>query len=273
MEIREEIGSAYLQVKTKRPLIHHITNYVTVNDCANVVLSIGASPVMADESSEVEEMVSLASALVLNIGTCNSRTIESMILAGKAANKKNIPILLDPVGIGATKFRYESILKLLKEVKMSVIRGNMSEIKLLAGLQTKSCGVDSLDEDADGPKIAHNLAKSLNSVVAITGKTDFISNGTDTYSLNNGHINLTQVTGTGCMTSSLIGSFLGACDNILAASIAGISTMSIAGEKATKRMNSLDGIGSFKVYLIDEINKMTAETFTKEGKIEYVNIK
>ncbi|MBV5279466.1 MAG: hydroxyethylthiazole kinase, partial [Campylobacteraceae bacterium] len=210
MEIRKQINEALAQVKVKRPLVHHLTNYVTVNDCANVVLAIGASPVMADEVKEVEEMVSICNALVLNIGTGNERTLEAMIKVGKMANAQNIPVLLDPVGVGATPFRFKSVAKLLKKIRFSVIRGNMAEIKTVAGLEAKSAGVDSLEDESDGAKVAKNLALKLGCVIAITGKTDIVSDGITTYLLDNGDINLTKVTGTGCMSSSLIGSFLGA---------------------------------------------------------------
>lgn len=170
MDIRKQINEALNALHVKKPLVHHITNYVTVNDCANVVLAIGASPVMADELKEVGDMVSICNALVLNIGTGNERTLLSMIEAGKVANAKNIPVLLDPVGIGATPFRFESVALLLKEVKFSVIRGNMAEIKTIAGLEAKSAGVDSLDDESDGGKIAQALALKLGCTIAITGK-------------------------------------------------------------------------------------------------------
>lgn len=267
MEIRKQINEALVQVKAKRPLVHHLTNYVTVNDCANVVLAIGASPVMADEVKEVEDMVSICNALVLNIGTGNERTLEAMIKAGKKANTQNIPVLLDPVGVGATPFRFESVAKLIKEIRFSVIRGNMAEIKTVAGLEAKSAGVDSLDDESDGAKVAENLALKLGCIIAITGKTDIISDGITTYSLDNGDINLTKVTGTGCMTSSLIGSFLGATHEPLISAMAGILSMSIAGEISTCKLRSDEGIGSFKVYLMDAISLMNEHIFDEKAKI------
>lgn len=271
MDIKEQINEALTALHVKKPLVHHITNYVTVNDCANVVLAIGASPVMADELKEVGDMVSICNALVLNIGTGNERTLLSMIEAGRVANAKNIPVLLDPVGIGATPFRFESVALLLKEVKFSVIRGNMAEIKTIAGLEAKSAGVDSLDDEQDGGKIAKALALKLGCAIAITGKADIVSDGETTYELNNGDINLTKVTGTGCMTSSLIGSFLGANNKPLTSAIAGIWSMSIAGEMATSALKSDEGIGSFKVYLMDAISVMSKEIFDKKGKITLAN--
>ena len=259
MDCLEEVNLAFVRIKEKRPLVHHITNYVTVNDCANVVLAIGASPVMADEIKEVADMVSICNALVLNIGTCNERTLASMLEAGKTANAKNIPIILDPVGIGATPFRFQAVAQLMKELHFSVIRGNMAEIKVIAGLRAKSAGVDSLEDESASAEVAKNLAKSLGCVIAITGKIDSVSDGEKTYLLDNGHVNLTKVTGTGCMTSSLIGSFLGAGNDAFHSAIGGISCMSIAGEISTCKLTTNEEIGSFKVYLMDAISAITSQ--------------
>lgn len=256
MDIQEQLKEAFEALQNKRALIHHITNYVTVNDCANVVLAIGASPIMADELSEVEEMVGICDALVLNIGTANERTIASMLKAGKVANAKGIPVVLDPVGVGATAFRRQSVAKLMDTISFSVIRGNMAEIKTIAGLEAKSAGVDSLEEESDGAKIALNLAKKLGCVIAITGKIDVVSDGTLCYTLQNGDMALTQVTGTGCMSTSLIGSFIGASNNAFASALAGILTMSISGELAEKSK----GIGAFHTSLINRIGQMDLKT-------------
>lgn len=266
MDINTQLNEAFEALKAKRSLIHHITNYVTVNDCANVVLAIGGSPIMADEISEVEEMVGICDALVLNIGTANERTIASMLQAGRAANAKNIPIVLDPVGVGATSFRYQSVEKLLHALSFSVIRGNMAEIKTIAGLHAKSAGVDSLEDESDGAKIALDLAQKLNCVIAITGKIDIVSDGTLCFALENGDSALTQVTGTGCMSTSLIGTFLGASRDALASAIAGIATMSIAGELADKSR----GTGSFHSALIDVISQMSFECLHVRSKINQI---
>ncbi|WZL74322.1 hydroxyethylthiazole kinase [Clostridiaceae bacterium 35-E11] len=266
----QRIGHALTQVKNTRPLVHHITNYVTANDSANTVLALGGSPVMADAPIEVEYMTARANALVLNLGTCRPETVTAMTLAGKIANQKHIPIVLDPVGIGATPFRYESALKLIEELDIHVIRGNMSEIKLLAGLETKNHGVDSADDDPDGAKIAMTLANKYRTIVAITGKTDVISDGGTICLLDHGHKYLTQITGAGCMTTSLIGCYLGANKDFFLATTAGILTMGLAGEKAAARMTPHDGMGSFKVYLMDAIYHMTPEILKKKGKIQYV---
>lgn len=266
MDIKEQLREAFEALQNKRALIHHITNYVTVNDCANVVLAIGASPIMADELSEVEEMVGICDALVLNIGTANQRTIASMLKAGKAANAKGIPIVLDPVGVGATAFRRQSVAKLMDTISFSVIRGNMAEIKTIAGLEAKSAGVDSLEEESDGAKIALNLAKKLGCVIAITGKIDVVSDGTLCYTLQNGDMALTQVTGTGCMSTSLIGSFIGASNNAFASALAGILTMSISGELAEKSK----GIGSFHTSLINRIGQMDLRTILERCNVSLI---
>lgn len=266
MDIQEQLKEAFEALHNKRALIHHITNYVTVNDCANVVLAIGASPIMADELSEVEEMVGICDALVLNIGTANERTIASMLKAGKAANAKGIPVVLDPVGVGATMFRRQSVAKLMDTISFSIIRGNMAEIKTIAGLEAKSAGVDSLEEESDGAKIALNLAKKLGCVIAITGKIDVISDGTLCYTLQNGDMALTQVTGTGCMSTSLIGSFIGASNNAFASALAGILTMSISGELAEKSK----GIGSFHTSLINRIGQMDLRTILERCNVSLI---
>ena len=266
MDIKEQLKSVFEALQNKRALVHHITNYVTVNDCANVVLAIGASPIMADEIGEVAEMVSICDALVLNIGTANERTIEAMLKAGKTANEKGIPVVLDPVGVGATTFRRESVAKLMETISLSVIRGNMAEIKTIAGLESKSAGVDSLEEESDGATIALTLAKKLGCVIAITGKSDIVSDGNICYTLDNGDVALTNVTGTGCMSSSLIGSFLGASKDSLSSAVAGILTMAIAGEMASKEQ----GIGSFRIALMDAISQMNAKVMLDNSKITQV---
>ena len=265
MDIIAQLGKLLEDVRSKRTLIHHITNYVTVNDCANVVLAIGANPVMADDPREVEDMVSICNALVINIGTLNERTVASMIKAGKRANALNIPVVLDPVGVGATPFRFESAKALLEEVRFSIIRGNMAEIKVIAGLEAERAGVDSLEEEIDGGNIAKTLAQTLKSVVAITGKVDIISDGSVCYEIFNGDIALTRLTGTGCMSSSLVGSFVGASGQPLLSTLAGIATMGIAGKMAAKASH---GLGSFKIALMDSISLLNVEQLCQNIKIK-----
>ncbi|MDP4143355.1 MAG: hydroxyethylthiazole kinase [Bacillota bacterium] len=267
MELLKAIAENLTSVKEKSPLIHHITNYVTVNDCANMVLALGGSPVMADDIEEVQQMVSFAGALVINIGTLNQRTIESMIAAGKKANELGIPVILDPVGVGATDLRTKTADRLLKEVKMSVIRGNMSEIKILSGLNVEIKGVDSAADDTDGREIAVGLSKRLNCAVAITGAVDIIAEGDKVCLISNGDKILSKVTGTGCMSTSLIGTYAGASKDYFTAAVAGVMTMGLAGELAFKSLESEDGIGTFKVRLFDEIYKMNEEKLISGGKL------
>lgn len=266
MDTLARIGFLLDEVRSKRTLIHHITNYVTVNDCANAVLAIGANPVMADDPREVEAMVGICDALVINIGTLNERTVSSMLKAGKRANTLGIPVILDPVGVGATPFRFESAKMLLSEISFSVIRGNMAEIKVIAGLEATKAGVDSLEEESDSAFIAQTLAQKMGCVIVITGKIDRVSDGVQTYEIANGDVALTRLTGTGCMSSSLIGSFLGASKEPLLSAIAGIATMGIAGELAAP--SARIGLGSFKVSLMDGISQMNKTLFLEKSKIE-----
>lgn len=268
MEINEKFKELLCRVKERGPLVHHITNYVTTNDCANIVLAIGGSPVMADAIEEVEEMVSIASALVINIGTLNSVKVESMIKAGKKANELGVPVVLDPVGVGATSYRKETALRLINEVKFAVIRGNLAEIKVLSGMEALSKGVDSGESETDDAgEIARNLAGKLNTVIAITGAVDYISDGLKVISLKNGHEMLKNVTGTGCMTTSLIGTYCGVTEDYLAAAALGVLTMGLAGERAYGRLRSYEKSGNFKVKLIDAVGIFSYEDIEKRGKV------
>ncbi|OFI06790.1 hydroxyethylthiazole kinase [Clostridium acetireducens DSM 10703] len=276
MEINKKIGEALNSIKNKKPLVHHITNYVTINDCANITLALGGSPIMAEEKKEVEEMVSIVSALVLNIGELSERIVESMIIAGKKANELNIPVILDPVAVGATKYRSSVIKKFIKEIKFAVIRGNVSEIKAIAGIEGKTRGVDACSEDTlskeenliKAKKLAEELSKKLKTVIAITGEVDIISNGDKTYFIENGTELLSKVTGTGCMCTSLIGNYCGANKNYLLGALSGVATMGIAGEIAKENMLKKDaGIGTFKVELMDAIYKFSLKDIENRGNI------
>ena len=269
MELLQKISTSLVDLKNKKPLVHHITNYVTVNDCANMTLAIGASPVMADDIDEVEEMVAFASSLVLNMGTLNARTITSMIAAGKKAKKLGIPIIFDPVGVGATTLRSATAKGIIKEVSPSVIRGNMSEIKILAGLSADIKGVDSMADEMDGEKVAKELSQKLGCVIAITGKQDIIAQGNRVCRINNGHAILSQVTGTGCMATSLIGCFCAATEDLFAATVAGIMTMGLAGELAEQSLQVGEGIGTFRTRLFDAIWLMTPESLQKGSRISH----
>lgn len=263
------------KLREEKPLVHHITNYVTVNDCANITLAIGASPVMADDINEVEEMVSMASSLVLNIGTLNERTIHSMLAAGKKANDLNIPIVLDPVGVGATSYRTGTAKRLIKELNISVIKGNISEIATLYGMDVRTKGVDaeergdaSEDDIQTKIEIAKKLAINLNCVIAITGAKDIITDGTKVYIVENGDAIMARITGTGCMCTSLIGSYAAVANNPLDAALAGILSMGMAGEIAKEKLSiSNKGTGSLKVEIMDSIYNLNKDILVKKGKV------
>ncbi|MCL2874666.1 MAG: hydroxyethylthiazole kinase [Defluviitaleaceae bacterium] len=257
-------------VRKRKPLIHHITNYVTVNDCANITLGIGASPVMADAIEEAADIAAISNAVVLNIGTLNERTIASMTAAGKSANKKGVPVVLDPVGVGASAFRNDTIAQLANEIELTVLRGNISEIKFMAGLNSETKGVDASESDTadinNAGQIAKGLAKKLNCVVVISGATDIISDGLQVIHIENGHSMLGSLTGTGCMCSSLIGAFCGASpDEPYAAAVTAMLCMGIAGELAYEKAG-LVGNGSFHAALHDAISKINSETLERMAK-------
>ncbi|MBZ2174277.1 hydroxyethylthiazole kinase [Schnuerera sp. xch1] len=266
-------------VNVSSPLVHNITNYVTVNDCANALLACGGSPIMADNVLEVEDITSISNALVINIGTLNERTIESMIKAGKKANEINIPVIFDPVGAGASKLRMETTFRLLKEIKFSVIRGNVSEIKVIGekSIDNKSRGVDAsvsdkiTDKNLDEYVIyAKNLSKKIGSVIAITGAIDIIAYNNKAFVIRNGHPIMSKISGTGCMLSSIIGAYCGAnYDKLLDATVAAVSIMGICGEKAYEKMKeNSSGTSSCKVHLIDYISRINKEILEERAKIE-----
>ena len=270
-----KISGLLAMIKDRQPLVHHITNYVSANDCANTMLAIGASPIMADDEDEVADIVSIASALVLNIGTLNSRTIASMRRAGKKANAIGIPVVLDPVGAGATTLRSGTAGMILKEIQPAVIRGNMSEIKAISGLGAATKGVDASARDIQaaqdpdyGRRIAGELAARLNCTVAITGAVDIIAGGGKTYLIANGHSMLSRVTGTGCMCTSLIGAYCAVTKDFMSAAAAGILTMGLAGEMAYEKLPAADrGAGTFRVKLLDALFQLTAEDILKRGNV------
>ena len=273
MDIKTYIGNLLENVRERAPLVHHITNYVTVNDCANITLSIGASPAMADDINEVEAMTSIASSLVINIGTLNSRTVECMIKAGKKANEVGIPVILDPVGAGATPYRTKVAKTIMDNIELAVIRGNLSEIKTLYGINTKTKGVDSLydtsikDELEKGKLLAKDFSKRVGSIIAITGAVDIVTDGKMIYTVENGHKIMSKITGTGCMCSSLIGSYLGTNEDNLLAALSGVVSMGISGELAYESLKEGEGTGTFKVKLMDNIYNLSKEVIEKRGKI------
>ena len=263
-------------VRGKCPLIHNITNYVTVNDCANIVLACGASPIMSDDQSEVEEITTICGGLNINIGTLNKRTIESMLLAGKRANALNHPAVLDPVGAGASKLRTETAQKLLEEVKFTVIRGNISEVKTLASGAGTTKGVDAdvadrvTEENLDGAvAFAKAFAAKTGAVVAITGAIDIVADGAKAYCIRNGHPMMSAITGTGCQRSGMMTAFVVANpDNRLEAAAAAVCAMGLAGEIGWSHMAEGDGNSTYRNRIIDAIYNMDGETLN--GGARYV---
>lgn len=254
-------------VRARKPLVHQITNYVTANDCANAVLALGGSPVMADDPDEVCEVVAPASALVLNLGTLNSRTIQSMLLAGHEANRRGIPVILDPVGAGATSLRTATARQLAAALRPAVVRGNLSEIMALAGLPARTRGVDSDDDQTEAQQVARQLAARLSSVVAVTGAQDVVSDGQETWLVSNGHPWLARITGSGCMLSALIGACCGVTHDHLSAALAGVVAMGLAGEQAAAAAAAF-GLGSFRVALLDRLSQLSPQRLQEGAKID-----
>ena len=254
----------FARVREKHPLIHHITNYVTVNDCANITISVGAAPVMADAPEEVCEMVTFAGALVLNIGTLNKGQIESMLLAGGMANDRRIPIILDPVGAGATRFRTESAQRLLDELKITILKGNAGEIGILAGAEASVRGVDSHGVTGDLAKIAQHFAKRAGTTVVVSGATDIVTDSRRILLVENGHPMLGCISGTGCMAASVTGAFAAVTDDPVIASAAALAAFGIAGEKAAAGSR---GPYSFKTALFDEMAALKPEDLASGARI------
>ncbi len=251
------------------PLIHNITNYVTVNDVANAILAIGGSPIMADAIEEAGDIAAISSAVVLNMGTLNARTVESMILAGKRANDAGVPVVFDPVGAGASAYRNQSAVRILKEVHVDILRGNLSEIAFLAGAAANTKGVDASDKDEhlDAVGIAKQAANTFGCVAAITGEIDTISDGKRVARIANGTFRLSKVTGTGCMTSALVGAFAGVRGDLFAAAVGGVACMGIAGEIAEPQAVKY-GTGSFHIAIIDALSTLCSDLFLKKVKID-----
>ena len=267
------LGQFLDNVRGKSPLIHNITNYVTVNDCANILLAAGASPIMAEEESEVAEITSIARGLNINIGMATKAKAAAMVTAGKRSNALGHITVLDRVGAGASQFRNGLISRLLKSVKFTVIKGNASEIKSLATGMSNFGGVDAetCRESGRGNliKLAENLGRKARCTVVVTGKTDIVTDGDTTYLVHNGHEMMSRITGSGCMLSALITAFAAANkENVTRSVLAGVCAMGLAGEKAARRIEKPAGSGTFKTYLIDEIFTMTAEELERGAKYE-----
>lgn len=264
----------FSNVREKCPLVHNITNYVTVNDVANMLLACGGSPIMSDDENDVEDITSICGGLNINIGTLNKNTIPSMFLAGKKAQSLGHKILLDPVGAGASKLRTDTAVNLMKEIKFDVIRGNISEIKTLALGSGTTKGVDADVSDAvtdsnleKSVAFVKDFSKKTGSVIAVTGAIDLVTDGEKCFVIRNGRPEMGKITGTGCQLSGLMTAFIVANpDNILEASAAAVCAMGLAGEIGWSFMQKGDGNSTYRNRIIDAIFNMTGDQLEKGAK-------
>ena len=257
-------GEALRDLRERKPLIHQITNYVVMNETANATLAIGALPVMAHAIEEVEEMASYAGALVLNIGTLSQTWIDAMLLAGNAANAAGVPVVLDPVGVGATKLRTDTARRILADVDVAVVRGNAAEIAALAGIASEIRGVESIGAAAEGADLARLAADKLGVVASVTGPVDYVSDGARTLAIANGDPLLATITGSGCMSSAITGCFVAVAAPLEGATAA-LAAFGLAGEVA-----ALDakGPGTFHANLYDALYNLTPAALDERAKIE-----
>lgn len=270
------LKNAVDNVRASLPLVHNITNYVTVNDCANALLAIGASPIMSDEPADVEDITSICGGLTLNIGTLNERSIEGMFVAGARAGELGHPIVLDPVGAGASALRTRTAGDLLDKLPVSVIRGNMSEVKALAGGAATTRGVDVCPDDAvteenlaASAAFARDFAAKTGAVVAITGAIDIVADAERAFAIRNGSALMGRITGAGCMLSCLCTAFAVANPNaLLEAMVAAVALMGLAGQTAQGRMGGMDGNGSFRTYVLDALYRLDGDALEQGAKVE-----
>ena len=258
-------AEALRRLREQRPLVHQITNYVVMNETANATLALGALPVMAHAREEVEEMAASASALVLNIGTLSPPWVEAMLLAGKAANAAGVPVVLDPVGAGATRYRTETARQILEEVEVSVVRANVGEMAALVGVEAEVRGVESIGAALDSRELAARAAHTILST-AVTGPVDYISDGEHMVAVSNGHPLLGIVTGTGCMATAMIGCFhaLDPVDGVVAAAH-GLAAFGVAAELAAERAA---GPGSFHMHLYDALAELDGDLLAERARID-----
>jgi hydroxyethylthiazole kinase len=258
-------GSTLRVLRDRRPLVHQITNYVVMNETANATLALGALPVMAHAREEVEEMVGLAGALVLNIGTLSPHWVEAMVAAGKRANATRTPVVLDPVGAGATSYRTDTAKRILSDVDVTVLRGNAGEVATLLGVEAEVRGVESIGAGGDPAELARAAAGALRLVASVTGPVDHVSDGEKVLAVANGHELLGRVTGTGCMSSALTGCFLAAKpDAPLEAAAEALAAFGVAGEEAA---HDAKGPGSFHVNLYDALASLEPDTLDQKARI------
>lgn len=257
------LSEAIIAVRTQSPLVHNITNYVVMNNSANALLAIGASPVMAHWVSEMEGMTAIAGALVINIGTLDDKWIDGMLAAGKAADKRGIPVVLDPVGVGATVQRTEAAMKIIGQCHPTIIRGNASEIMALVDAGVRSKGVDSSASSDDAVESAKRLAADTGAVVVISGETDYITDGTEVKTVEGGNPIMTSVTGMGCTATAIVGAFAAVVKDPMVAATAAMAVMSLAGERAAEYSR---GNGSMQVNFLDELYNLRSLDFARDDK-------
>ena len=260
----EKAARSLTLIRERKPLIHNITNFVVMNYTANALLALGASPVMAHAENEVEEMVAHAGALVLNIGTLSEAWIASMIRAGAEATRRKIPVILDPVGSGATSYRTKTAKTIIEKIRVSVVRGNASEIISLQEKGTLTKGVDAVHSVKEAAKTAGDLAEALDTTVAITGPTDLVTDGNRTLQIFNGHPLMSFVTGTGCTATAIIGAFLAVDEDPVTATACALAYFGLAGEMAGKESK---GPGSFMIDLLNALYTIAPEDLQKGAKI------
>jgi hydroxyethylthiazole kinase len=252
------------RVRTQRPLVHHITNNVTINDCANITICTGAAPVMTSAAEEAAEMVRAADALVLNIGTITIRQLEAMLIAGSQANTSGIPVILDPVGAGATRLRTDCIAKLIKDLDIAVLKGNAGEIGIISGIGGSVRGVDSGGIPPDPFRIVRECVRKTGAVVVMTGKTDIIADADRVFIVENGTPLMGRLSGTGCMASSVTGAFAAVEEDMTIASAAALATFGLAGERAATKAY---GLYSFRTALFDELFTLTEEDLANHARV------
>ena len=257
-------GQSLRRLRERKPLVHQITNYVVMNETANATLALGALPVMAHAREEVEEMVALAGALVLNIGTLSPPWVEAMLTAGRAASERGIPVVLDPVGAGATRYRTDTAKRILDEVDVTVLRGNAGEVATLVGVDAEVRGVESIGAGGDPAGLARTAARQLGVVASVTGAVDHVSDGQTVVAIANGHPLLAAITGTGCMSSAVTGCFLAVAGSPLEGAVEALVAFGVAGEDAAR---DAKGPGSFHVALYDSLAALDPDTLDQRARI------
>ena len=263
------LGQILRDNREKKPMIHCMVNLVTANDCANLVLASGASPIMAQDSEEVAQVTAVCDGLVLNLGTPSPRKIQAMLLAGLAAKDRGIPVVFDPVGVGCSDFRTQAAREILQKVHPTVIRGNASEIRTLLLGTMASRGVDAEEVPQDHLFLARELARVTGAVVVLSGDWDIVTDGAVSYRVGNGHPMMRSVTGTGCQMSALIGAYAAANpDKTLLAALAGVCAFGLCGEIAFGRLGPQDGNASYRNYLIDGVYHLTEKALEEGAKYE-----